>query len=98
MKPIRTFLFAAMLAGASLGAHADKVNINEADAAGLAALHGIGQSRAEAIVEHRKVHGPFRSLDALADVRGISLNLVDRNRDRMTIGNAAPDGQRAAQD
>lgn len=98
MKPIRSILLAAMLAGLSFGAHADKININEADATSLAALNGIGQSKAEAIVEHRKAHGPFRSLEALADVRGISLNLIDRNRDRMTIGNATPDGQRAAQD
>jgi competence protein ComEA len=98
MKPIRSILLAAMLAGLSFGAHADKININEADAASLAALNGIGQSKAEAIIEYRKVHGPFRSLEALTEVRGISPGLIDRNRDRMTIGNAAPDAPRAAPD
>jgi competence protein ComEA len=98
MKPIRTVLLAALLAGLSLGAHADKININEADAAALAALNGVGPARAEAIVEHRRMHGPFRTVDALADVRGISLNLVERNRDRLTVGNAAPEPRRAAPD
>lgn len=98
MKPIRNLFFAALFAGASFGAFADKININEADAASLAALNGIGPSRAEAIIEHRKLHGPFRSLEALADVRGISLNLVDRNRDRMTLGNPEARQSNAAPD
>ncbi len=98
MKPIRNLLLAALLAGVSYGAFADKININEADADALAALNGIGQSRAEAIVEHRKQHGPFRSLEALSDVRGISLNIVDRNRDRLTLGNTETRQSRAEPD
>lgn len=86
MKPIRTILLTMLLAGASFGAMADKININEADARALAALNGIGQAKAEAIITHRQNHGPFRSIEALSEVRGISPAMIERNRDRLTIG------------
>ena len=34
-------------------------------------LPGVGPATAAAIVAHREQHGPFRDVDALADVRGI---------------------------
>jgi competence protein ComEA len=63
------------------------VDLNTADAATLAReLQGIGESRALAIVEHRRRHGPFRSVDELALVRGIGPKTVERNRARLRIG------------
>jgi competence ComEA-like helix-hairpin-helix protein len=47
------------------------VNVNTADAAELAQLPGLGPATARRIVEHRRGHGPFASLDALLDVPGI---------------------------
>ncbi len=65
---------------------AGKVNINTADAKTLAsALEGVGPSRAEAIVKYRTEHGPFKSLEALANVKGIGDSVVKTNLDRMTI-------------
>jgi competence protein ComEA len=66
---------------------AGKVNINTADAKTLAKeLEGIGPSKAEAIVEYRKAHGPFKSVDALANVKGIGEAAIKSNRERMTVG------------
>ena len=63
------------------------VDLNTADAATLAReLQGIGESRARAIVEHRRRHGPFSSVDELALVRGIGPKTVERNRARLRIG------------
>lgn len=63
------------------------IDLNTADAAMLAReLQGIGESRARAIVEHRRRHGPFRSVDELALVRGIGPKTVERNRARLRIG------------
>lgn len=57
------------------------VNINTADAATISAeLKGIGLSKAEAIVEYRSKHGPFRSPDDLSLVKGIGERTVDINR------------------
>ena len=65
-----------------LGASAGPVNVNTADATTLAReLHGIGPAKAQAIVAHRDKHGPFRSVDDLARVRGIGRKTVERNRD-----------------
>jgi competence protein ComEA len=47
------------------------VDLNRASAADLEALPGIGPALAQAIIDHRQQHGPFRSVDDLADVRGI---------------------------
>ena len=88
-------LTAVMLAGTAFAA--DKVNINTADAATLEqVLVGIGPAKAEAIVEHRKSHGSFKSADELALVKGIGLKTVERNRDLITVGNVAAPARPAA--
>src|SRR5262245_51019082 len=52
---------------------ADAVNINTADARTIAKeLKGIGVARAQAIVAYRNEHGPFKTADDLARVKGIA--------------------------
>ncbi len=68
------------------------VDINTATADQLAAtLHGVGQAKAEAIVAYREENGPFAHIDELVNVRGIGLATVDRNRDRIELGNPSRD-------
>jgi competence protein ComEA len=60
---------------------AEAVDINTADAETISAeLNGIGMTKAKAIVDYRKKHGPFRSADDLALVKGIGARTVERNR------------------
>jgi competence protein ComEA len=67
----------------------EKVNINTASAADLdRVLVNVGPSKAEAIVEYRRAHGPFRNADELAQVKGIGLKTVDKNRDLIEVGSA----------
>lgn len=61
------------------------VNINQANAAELASLKGIGQKKAEAVVKYRKQHGDFKNVDDMAAVKGISVNTIERNRSRITV-------------
>jgi competence protein ComEA len=64
----------------------EKVDINTADEAALAAaLKGVGLRKAAAIIEYRDQHGGFRTIDELANVRGIGLNTVDQNIERLTL-------------
>ena len=85
---LSTLLLSALLAGAAVAA--EKVDINAADAATLdRVLDGVGPSKAEAIVAHRKQHGAFRSADELAEVKGIGLSTVELNRERITVGAGA---------
>lgn len=68
---------------ASLGA---AVDINSADAETISeALNGIGLTKAKAIVEYRKKHGPFRSADDLSLVKGIGDRTVERNRSDIKV-------------
>ena len=64
----------------------DAVNINTADKETLmAAIKGVGEKRAEAIIAYRNQHGPFRSVDELSHVSGIGQAIVDANRDSLTV-------------
>ncbi len=53
------------------------VNVNTADPDTLALLHQIGPERARKIVEHRELHGPFRSYPDLMRVTGIGRKTVE---------------------
>lgn len=67
-------------------AGAGRVNINTATADALIALPGIGEALAARIIEYREQHGPFQTLEELAEVSGISDRMVDELRDLITIG------------
>ncbi len=60
---------------------AGPVNVNTADAETISAeLQGVGLSKASAIVDYRKSHGPFKSIDDLTLVKGIGARTVEINR------------------
>lgn len=62
------------------------VNINTADEETLAAeLKGIGIKRAKSILAYRNEHGPFKSIDDLVKIKGISKRIVDQNREKITV-------------
>lgn len=71
-------------------AFAGPVNVNKADAETIAAeLNGVGLAKAKAIVEYRKKHGPFRSVDDLSLVKGIGERTVDMNRADILVSETA---------
>ncbi len=61
------------------------ININTATVEELDALPGIGPAKAQAIVDYRTAHGPFRTVDELVLVDGISLAMLDRLRSLITV-------------
>ena len=93
----RIFLLglAMLLTGSML--FAGPVNINTADAATLSReLKGIGMKRAQAIIEYRQKHGPFRTVDELALVKGIGPAAIAKNRDmiRTDVGQTPKGAQK----
>src|SRR4249919_291983 len=92
---IASLALALLCAGAAFAA--DKVDINSADAATIdRVLVNIGPAKAEAIVAHRAEHGPFKSLEQLASVKGIGLKTVEKNRERIEIGGGAAPARKPA--
>ncbi len=86
MSIIRFMLLFAMLLTASVGALADPVDINTADADSLAAgIDGVGTQKAMAIIKYREANGPFSSVEELANVQGIGMKTVDRNRSNLSV-------------
>jgi len=63
-----------------------KVNINTANAAQLDTLPGIGEAKAQNIIDYRKANGPFRSIEDLINVSGIGEKTMDKLRPLITIG------------
>ena len=57
-----------------------RMDINTADDYELAMLPGIGPAIAAAIIEHRRTHGPFKSLEDLEQVKGIGPKIVEAIR------------------
>lgn len=99
---LKSLIAASTLSLALLGTAfaAEKVNINTADAATIdRVLVNVGPTKAEAIVAYRKTHGPFRSAEQLAQVDGIGLKTVEKNREMILIGGggaaAAPTAAKA---
>lgn len=63
-----------------------RVDLNSAGIEELEKLPGIGPSKAASIVEYREAHGPFHSLDELANVTGIGQGIIDKISDLATCG------------
>jgi competence protein ComEA len=76
------------LADAGDAAKADeargKININTATARELEALPGVGEVIAARIVAYRDQTGPFRSVDDLIHVEGLSDRAIDKIRELVT--------------
>ena len=73
-------------AAAESGEKAAPVDINTADVEKLTGLPGVGPAIAQRIVDYRKEHGSFKSVDELLSVRGIGERSLARLRDRVTVG------------
>lgn len=70
----------------AMGATTDsRVRLNDADAAALETLPGVGPVLAEAIIAHRAEYGSFRSVEDLLDVPGIGEQKLASLRDRVIV-------------
>jgi competence protein ComEA len=62
------------------------VDINTADQATLVTLERIGEGRAQAIIQYRQEHGPFKTVEQLKDVHGIGDKIFETIKPKVTVG------------
>ena len=67
------------------GAAFAMVNINTATKEELVSLKGIGEKRAQEILDYRKKNGNFKSVDDLEKVPGIGPGLMKQLRSDLTV-------------
>ena len=78
-----TLLLTLFLSGFAI---AETVNVNTANAVTLAeTLDGIGESKANAIVDYREQNGDFKTLEDLLQVKGIGEMTLERNKDKISF-------------
>ncbi len=63
----------------------DQVRLNTASVDELQTLHGIGQKKAEAIVQYRKSNGLFKTIDDIQQVKGIGPALFAKNKAKLAL-------------
>lgn len=82
-EPIATSAPPTSSAPSSSGA---KININTATQAELESLPRIGPATAVRIIEYRTANGPFSTIEAIMNVRGIGPATFDQLKDLITVG------------
>ena len=63
----------------------NKISINAGTVEELKSLDGIGQTKAEAIVDYRKEHGKFKNIEDVKNVKGIGNATFKKIEDRITL-------------
>ncbi len=81
---MRTFITILMLL--SFSVFAEPVDINKASAKEIAAaLEGIGDKKAAAVVIYRENNGHFKSIDELRNIKGIGYYTIEKNKDNIKL-------------
>ena len=82
---MKKLLLALVLWFAFAGAALAAVNINTATKAELTSLKGIGEKKAQAIIDYRKKNGDFKSVEDLEKVEGIGPGIMKQIRSQVSV-------------
>ena len=63
----------------------DKISLNQANVQQLQNLNGVGEKKAQAIIEYRQKNGGFKTVDELVNVKGIGPKLLEKNKARLAL-------------
>jgi competence protein ComEA len=62
-----------------------RIDLNTADKQDLMTLPGIGESKAERILEYRQIHGRFSSTEELMNVSGIGSGVYEKIKEYIKV-------------
>ncbi len=62
-----------------------KIDLNRAEAWLLKALDGIGETKAQAIIDYRQQNGPFNNINEITKVKGIGTTIYERIKHLITV-------------
>ena len=62
-----------------------KVNINQASKEELMTLPGIGEVKADAIIQYRTEQGKFASIEEIKNISGIKDGVFEKMKDKITV-------------
>jgi len=74
------------------------VNVNTATKEELTSLKGVGEKRAQEIINYRTKNGPFKTVDDLEKVPGIGPGIMKQIRSEVTTSGKTDIGKAAAKD
>jgi competence protein ComEA len=74
------------------------VNINTATKEELTSLKGVGEKRAQEIINYRTKNGPFKTVDDLEKVPGIGPGIMKQIRSEITTAGKTDIGKAGAKD
>lgn len=84
LKPAVTLEAVTQTVSVKSGA-VNMVNINSDNINEIMSLTDIGEVKAGAIIDYRKEHGDFTDLSQLKNVKGITSEIIEKNKDRIYI-------------
>jgi len=62
-----------------------QINLNQASVNEFRQLKGVGEKKAQAIVEYRQKNGSFKNIDEIKNVKGIGPAIFEKNKSRLVL-------------
>jgi competence protein ComEA len=95
---MKRLLLAILMWFAIYGVALAVVNINSATKEELTSLKGVGEKRAQEIINYRTKNGPFKTVDDLEKVPGIGPGIMKQIRSEVTTSGKTDIGKAVAKD
>ncbi|RCX22718.1 competence protein ComEA [Fontibacillus phaseoli] len=61
------------------------ISINTAGTTELQEIPGIGEKKAQAIIDYRNAHGPFKSVNELTEIKGIGDKMLEKMKPHIRL-------------
>lgn len=84
LKGVSMKLLSLLLVGVSLSF--GSIDINKADKKELMNINGVGEAKANAIVDYRTKHNCFKNIEEIKEVKGFGDKFLEKNKGQIIAG------------